>query len=165
MPTFHVRIAGDDLTFSAAHFLVFADGRCEPLHGHDFRVRAEVSGELDENRCVVDFAVLAERLRAVLHELDHAVLLPAEHPALRVSAGSAEVEVLLGPRRWILPRTDCRLLPLPATTAELLAEHVGRRLWDDVRSKTGWQPERLRVEIEEMPGRWAGCEIQAEGGV
>ncbi|MGA2063702.1 MAG: 6-carboxytetrahydropterin synthase [Thermoguttaceae bacterium] len=158
MPTFHVRIAGDDLGFSAAHFLAFTDGRCEPLHGHNYRVAAEVSGPLDENQCVVDFVVLAERLRAVLAQLDHAVLLPAEHPALRVTVGQAEVEVLLGPRRWLLPRADCRVLPLTATTAELLAEHVGHRLWEDVRSRTGWQPERLRVEIEETPGRWAAWE-------
>jgi 6-pyruvoyltetrahydropterin/6-carboxytetrahydropterin synthase len=173
MPSFHVRIAGDDLGFSAAHFLVFADGRCEPLHGHNYRVAAEVSGPLDENQCVVDFVVLTERLRAVLAELDHAVLLPARQPALRVTVGPQEVEATLAGHppqagsppqvggRWVFPRSDCRVLPLAATTAELLAEHVGRRLWEEVRSRTPWQPRRLRVEVEEMAGRQAAW----EGGI
>jgi 6-pyruvoyltetrahydropterin/6-carboxytetrahydropterin synthase len=168
MPSFHVRIAGDDLGFSAAHFLVFADGRCEPLHGHNYRVAAEVSGPLDENQCVVDFVTFAERLRAVLAELDHAVLLPARHPALRVTVGPQEVEATLAGHppqaggRWVFPRPDCRVLPLAATTAELLAEYVGRRLWEEVRSRTPWQPRRLRVEVEEMAGRQAAWEAGDE---
>jgi 6-pyruvoyltetrahydropterin/6-carboxytetrahydropterin synthase len=159
MPAFHVRIAGDDLAFSAAHFLVFSDGRCEPLHGHDFRVAAEVAGPLDENQCVVDFALLAERLRALVGELDHAVLLPAGNTALRVTAGDTEVAVTLAGRRWVFPRSDCRVLPLAATTAERLAQYLARRLWDDLRARAGWEPERLRVEIEEMAGRTAVCDL------
>ena len=145
MPAFHVRIAGDDLGFSAAHFLIFADGRCESLHGHNYRVAAEVWGPLDDDQCVVDFGSLAERLRAVLAELDHAVLLPARSPALRVTAGPEEVEATLAgdPQggqppeagqqpnagRWVFPRRDCRVLPLAATTAELWPSTSAAACW------------------------------------
>ena len=44
MPNFHVRIANDDLVFSAGHFITLGGGRCERLHGHTYRVAAEVSG-------------------------------------------------------------------------------------------------------------------------
>jgi 6-pyruvoyltetrahydropterin/6-carboxytetrahydropterin synthase len=168
MPTFHVRIAGDDLGFSAAHFLVFSDGRCEPLHGHNYRVAAEVEGPLDENHCVLDFALLAERLRAVLAELDHAVLLPAGSSLLRLAVGPEEVQAALAAPspaggRWVFPRGDCRVLPLAATTAELLAGHVGGRLLEDLRLRLGWQPQRLRIEIEEMPGRAAAWAAEGIG--
>ena len=75
MPEFRVRVSGDDLVFSAAHFITFAGG-CEPLHGHDYRVAAEVFGPLDDDHCVVDFVVLGELLTAILRDYDHAVLLP-----------------------------------------------------------------------------------------
>jgi len=54
MPKFHIRIAGDELVFDAAHFITAADG-CEHLHGHSYRVAIEVSGPLDEHQCVAIF--------------------------------------------------------------------------------------------------------------
>ena len=41
MSNFIIRIAGDDLLFSASHFITFEGGGCEALHGHDFHVAAE----------------------------------------------------------------------------------------------------------------------------
>jgi hypothetical protein len=46
---YHVRVAKDTLVFSAAHFITFAGNVCERLHGHNYRVAAEVAGPLDEN--------------------------------------------------------------------------------------------------------------------
>ena len=158
MSDFCVRIAGDDLTFSAAHFLTFGDQR-ESLHGHNYRVAAEVSAPLGEDQLVLDFVALAELLKAILRELDHAVLVPAEHPSLRCSAGPEGVELTHAGDRWLFPRSDCRLLPLAATTAELLAEYIGRQLRDQIPSLTGRRPERVRIELEEMPGRTAVCEL------
>ena len=41
---FHIRIADDDLVFCAAHFITLEGGGCERLHGHTYRVAAEVHG-------------------------------------------------------------------------------------------------------------------------
>lgn len=58
--------------FSAAHRLVGSGGKCESLHGHNFRVELEVEGrELDDTGMVVDFGVLKGVLKQVLKELDH----------------------------------------------------------------------------------------------
>ena len=43
-------------TFAAAHFLRNYHGKCENLHGHDYRVQVGMSGELDENGLLHDFA-------------------------------------------------------------------------------------------------------------
>src|SRR6266446_6703234 len=43
---FHVRVTKDYLVFSAAHFITFAGNVCERLHGHNYRVAAEVEGQL-----------------------------------------------------------------------------------------------------------------------
>ena len=162
MEQFRVRVAGDDLTFSAAHFITLAGGLCERLHGHDYRVAAEVSGPLDENHYVVDFVALRQDLKAILDELDHRVLLPTEHPGIRVKAGDQEVTATWTDRRWVFPRGDCLLLPVPNTTAELLARHIGRRLRDALHSRTGIRPARVRIEVDEGLGQKAICQLEGE---
>lgn len=159
MSAFHVRISGDDLIFSAAHFLTFEGGVCESLHGHNYRLAAEVYGPLDANQFVIDFVVLGELLQSILHELDHAVLLPAQHPSIAIAAGAEQVEATYAGHRWLFPRSDCRLLPLAATTAELLAQYLGQRLRDELALRFGAPPDRVRIELEESPGRTAICEL------
>jgi len=58
---YHVRMSKDYLVFSAAHFITYDGDVCEPLHGHNYRVAAEVYGPLDENSYVVDFIALSNR--------------------------------------------------------------------------------------------------------
>ncbi len=159
MPTFHIRLANDDLTFSAGHFLVLEGGQCERLHGHTYRAAAEVWGPLDGTCCVVDFLAAQRALKDILGELDHRMLLPTEHPALRVTSRAAEIEATLGDRRWVFPPGDCLLLPIANTTTELLAQHVGRRLQAALSGLGGQPPERLRVEIGESTGASAFCEL------
>ena len=55
---FHVRLEKEQLIFSAAHFITFNDDICERLHGHNYRVMAEVRGQLDNNQYVIDFIAL-----------------------------------------------------------------------------------------------------------
>jgi len=152
MPHFHVRISKDDLVFSAAHFITLSAETCERLHGHNYRVAAEVHGPLDENHYVVDFVALHAMLRAIIKELDHRVLLPSEHPSIRLEADRQQVEVTFAERRWVFPRDDCLLLPVANTTAELLARYLGQRLRDDLASRSGRGAELIRIEVEECPG-------------
>ncbi|OHB68442.1 MAG: 6-pyruvoyl tetrahydrobiopterin synthase [Planctomycetes bacterium RBG_13_63_9] len=160
MPHFHVRISQDDLTFSAAHFITLEGDTCERLHGHDYRLAVEVHGPLDENHCVIDFLALRDALRAVLDELDHRVLLPMEHPSIHLNVGQHEVEATFAERRWLFPRDDCLLLPMPNTTTELLAQHLGRRLIDELQSRCCTRPARIRVELQECCGFTAGCQLE-----
>ena len=58
--------------FAAAHRLVNYCGRCENLHGHNWRVQVFVAGEqLDKDGLLIDFTVLKDRLKDILDELDH----------------------------------------------------------------------------------------------
>jgi 6-pyruvoyltetrahydropterin/6-carboxytetrahydropterin synthase len=66
---FSVRIESD---FSAAHFLSHYHGKCERLHGHNYRVRVWAQGEtLDSGGMLLDFGVLKGTLKEVLEKLDH----------------------------------------------------------------------------------------------
>jgi 6-pyruvoyltetrahydropterin/6-carboxytetrahydropterin synthase len=152
---FWVRLSKHDMVFSAAHFITFGGNICERLHGHNYHVAAHVYGPLDENQYVVDFIALRDALRAIVQELDHYVLLPTQHMAIRVVETGQEVVATFEDRRWIFPRGDCRLLPVANTTAELLARYIGQRLLESL-AATGKVPEKMRLEIDENEGQW-GC--------
>lgn len=157
-----VRLTKDYLVFSAGHFITYDGNICERLHGHNYRVSAEVHGPLDENHYVIDFIALRDTLQAIVAELDHHMLLPTTHPLIRVDAGEDEVEVTFESRRWVFPRGDCILLPVANTTTELLARYIGLRLLDDVQRRTGQRPATLRVEVDECFGQSAVCELHDE---
>ena len=158
--TYHVRIEKDYLVFSAGHFITYDGDVCERLHGHNYRVAAEVAGPLDENHYVVDFIALRDTLKAIVGELDHHMLLPSEHPQIRVVADDTSVEVTFEDRRWVFPRCDCILLPVANTTTELLARYIGRRLLDDLQQRTGSRPSLVRIEVDECFGQAAVCELR-----
>jgi 6-pyruvoyltetrahydropterin/6-carboxytetrahydropterin synthase len=61
--------------FSSAHNLRQYKGKCEALHGHNWKVEVVVSSKkLDKTGMVMDFTVIKNRLNAVLADLDHAYL-------------------------------------------------------------------------------------------
>lgn len=162
MATHHIRISGDDLVFSAAHFITLSSACCERLHGHNYRVAAEIEGPLGFEQYVVDFVAVRAVLKQILAELDHAVLLPAEHAAIRLSASGGQVEAAFGSRRWVFPEDECVLLPIPNTTAEMLSAHIGRRFCDALEARGEGRPTRLRIEVEECFGMAAVWELGAE---
>lgn len=58
--------------FAAAHYLKNYHGKCENLHGHNYKVKIYVSGnKLAEGGMLVDFAVLKKSLKEVLDRFDH----------------------------------------------------------------------------------------------
>jgi len=159
---YHVRIEKDDMVFSAGHFITYDGGTCERLHGHNYRVRAEAYGPLDENHYVIDFIAFRDSLKEIIAELDHHMMLPTGHPLIGVVADEQEVTVTFAERRWVFPRCDCVLLPVANTTTELLARYIGRRLLDDLQARTGVRPQRLRIEVDENFGQWGACELVGE---
>ncbi|MCM8756934.1 MAG: 6-carboxytetrahydropterin synthase QueD [Candidatus Omnitrophica bacterium] len=58
--------------FSAAHFLRGYRGKCEKVHGHNWKVTVVVSGkEIDKRGLLLDFHDLRKELSQVLERLDH----------------------------------------------------------------------------------------------
>lgn len=59
-------------SFSASHQLLGYKGKCESLHGHNFRVEIVVAGgKLDKTGLLVDFKILKQLLAGTLEKLDH----------------------------------------------------------------------------------------------
>ena len=64
-----------EATFAAAHQLRNYKGKCENLHGHNYRVKVTVGGEkLNSTGLVADFGEVKAVLREVVARLDHTFL-------------------------------------------------------------------------------------------
>jgi 6-pyruvoyltetrahydropterin/6-carboxytetrahydropterin synthase len=62
-------------TFAAGHALRGYRGKCENVHGHNYRVRVTIEGsELDAAGLLIDFVEVKRLLRAVIEKLDHQFL-------------------------------------------------------------------------------------------
>src|SRR5438045_808856 len=127
---FSVSVSKDYLVFASAHFITFAGHRCEGLHGHNYRAGVTVEGAIDEESWwVVDFVALKKMMRRLCDEIDHKVLLPLQNPRLQVVEQDDSVTVAYeGTPRYMFPRRDCALLPIPNTTVEMLAELLTGRV-------------------------------------
>ena len=59
-------------TFAAGHALRNYRGKCENVHGHNYKIEVTVQGEqLDSIGLLVDFVELKRVMKAVIEYLDH----------------------------------------------------------------------------------------------
>ncbi|MCM1579402.1 MAG: 6-carboxytetrahydropterin synthase [Ruminococcus sp.] len=106
--------------FDSAHFLAGYKGKCKNIHGHRWRIEAEISSEDliasgQQRGMVADFGDFKRDLRALAEEFDHALIY--EKGTLR----SATVQAL--------NEEDFRLIEVDfRPTAENFAEYFHGRL-------------------------------------
>ena len=145
-----ILIERGNLGFSAAHFITF-DGQCEPLHGHNYGVRVEASGELTADSYVFDFVVLKDIVRALCKEWDHRFLLPLKNPYLSVTEGDTAWEIEYNAETsYRLPKSSVVALDVDNATAERLAEALAGRILGALRERgIGGTLRTLTVGIEE----------------
>ncbi len=159
IPKFRVLLQKEQLVFSSAHFITFAGDICECLHGHNYGLRAEVEGNLDENRYVIDFIAFRDALSELVKQLDHHVLLPTTHPMIHVDEQIDEVTVRFRKKRWVFPREDCMLLPIANTTAEEIAWWIATQLKKKLYPQIGPRLSMLEVSVDENHGQWGSCRL------
>ncbi len=115
------------IKFSASHFLL-DHFKCARLHGHNYYVSVEISDSLNEKYFVVDFMELSSKLKDIVEPLDHYVLIPTKSEDIKIEKQENSVEVSTGNKRYVFPKEDVCLLPIPATTCELLAKYIHDKL-------------------------------------
>lgn len=61
-----------EFEFAAAHFLTNYHGKCEQLHGHNYKLIVTVTGPLQADGMVLDFVELKQVVRQeIIDVLDH----------------------------------------------------------------------------------------------
>jgi 6-pyruvoyltetrahydropterin/6-carboxytetrahydropterin synthase len=149
-PTFRIEVAKDYFNFASAHFLIFADGQREALHGHNYQVSVQMEGELDRAGVVLDFIRFKPLVKRVCDDLDHRTLIQSQSPALKIEKKNRSVWVKYKNQQIVLPEEDVILLPLANTSTELLGEYIARQLRTRVRRQfPGAQIRYIEVGVEE----------------
>jgi 6-pyruvoyltetrahydropterin/6-carboxytetrahydropterin synthase len=145
-----ILIERGNLGFSAAHFITF-EGKCEPLHGHNYGVRVEVSGELTADSYVFDFVALKNIVRTLCKDWDHRFLLPLHNPYLSVTERDTAWEITYNAEiSYRLPKSSVVALEVNNATAERLAEALAGRIAGVLRERgVGNTLHTLTVGIEE----------------
>ena len=155
--TFRVQVSKDYLVFASAHFITFKGHQCETLHGHNYRVGVAVEGSLDaETLFVLDFSVLKQITRRLVDQIDHKVLLPTQNPKLAFREDGDRVSVdYFGKPTYVFPKRDCALLPIPNSTAEMLAQYLGSQVRHELAAGGYTHLTSLELEVEENYGQSA----------
>ena len=107
-------------SFDSAHFLFGYDGKCSNIHGHTWKISAEIAADkLDQSGqyrgMVVDFGDFKRELKNVADDLDHTLLY--ESGSLKT-----ETEETLIREGFSLKQLDFR------PTAENLAKYIFDKL-------------------------------------
>lgn len=162
-----VLVEGSNLDFSAAHFVTF-ERDCEPLHGHNYAVRLDVSGPLSAQSMVLDFILMKDVIRTLCKALDHKFILPLQNPHLTLTEHADTWEIVYAPEaardflarvgaiRYVMPKWSVALLAADNVTAERLAEHLAMGVRDELRRRgAGADVEELMVTVYETPAQAA----------
>ena len=154
---YRVSVTKDYLVFSSAHFITFAGHRCEGLHGHNYRARVTIEGALKQDTWFVfDFVELKRIMKKLCDEIDHLVLLPLQSERVKVAEEGEMVKVSVdGAPRYVFPRRDCALLPMPNTTVEMLAQLLAGRLRGELEQSGARGLTSIEIGIEENFGQSA----------
>jgi 6-pyruvoyltetrahydropterin/6-carboxytetrahydropterin synthase len=154
---FRVSVTKDYLVFASAHFITFSGHRCETLHGHNYRVSVVVEGALDpESWYVFDFGVLKRIMRKLCDDIDHKVLLATTNPRLQIAEQGESVTVAYDNQpRYLFPKRDCALLPIPNTTVEMLAKYLTELLQAELEKQGAKGVSAIEMEVEENFGQSA----------
>jgi 6-pyruvoyltetrahydropterin/6-carboxytetrahydropterin synthase len=157
MSTFNVHVSKDYLIFCAAHFITY-EGACEPLHGHNYRVSVTVEGDTQDDHFVFNFVTLKRTMRTLVDQLDHRTLLPDSNPHFKITSANREVMLEVNDRRYVLPESDVLILPMPNTTAEMLAKYLAVQLHAKVGQRSNLTA--CVVIVEEVEGQSASYRME-----
>lgn len=156
MGQFSIRVEKESFAFAAAHFLLFHNGECERVHGHNYRAWVELEGALEQSDYVLDFLAVKPIMKAICDRLDHRVLLPRENPHLKIEEVERSIEARFRDLSYRFPAADVVLLPIRNTSAELLAQYICREFKEELNHR--FQTVHLdviRVGVEESFGQAA----------
>jgi 6-pyruvoyltetrahydropterin/6-carboxytetrahydropterin synthase len=118
-------------TFSSGHALRGYKGKCENVHGHNYRVKITLAGpNLDEIGLLVDFTELKRVLRGIIGRIDHQFLNDLE-PFKKVNPSAENLAKYF----YDEIRHELKGLPDGATIQEV-------RLWETDTASAQYRPGR-----------------------
>jgi 6-pyruvoyltetrahydropterin/6-carboxytetrahydropterin synthase len=118
-------------TFSAGHALREYKGKCENVHGHNYRVQVTVEGEqLNRIGLLVDFVELKRVVREVISYLDHQFINDLE-PFTRINPSAENMA------KYFYDEVSTRMAPSTDGTPARIAQI---KIWETDTSIAVYRP-------------------------
>lgn len=151
-----IRLAKENMKFSAAHFTIFNATERERLHGHNFRVEADIEARMLGNGMCFDYGIYKDRIVALCRELNEWTILPTRSRYLRIEDAGEHVYAHFGGERIPFLRGDVLLLPIENATLEEFAHWFLQRLGEDRAALRAHGIAAIEVRVFSGPGQSAG---------
>lgn len=130
-----------EFKWEMGHRLPFHSGKCKNIHGHTYKMRVEIDGELDENGMVMDYYDVSEIISPLVDELDHGFMVK-----------ETDTEVL-----EFLNKIDSKKVVVPfETTAENITLYLLQKIKEQFSSD---RIKRIKVRVYETEKTYAEDEI------
>ena len=144
------------IEISAAHRLSLNyESKCSNTHGHNWDITVHLKSQtLDENGMIMDFVVLKKKLKEMIDEMDHAVLLPARSEIVKITAEEDSVLVDNCGKKYMFPRMDVRMLDVPTTTAEEMSKMMTRRMVSEIEFPSNVRSVSIGLDEERGQTAW-----------
>lgn len=151
-----IRLAKENMKFSAAHFTIFNARERERLHGHNFRVEVDIEARMLGNGMCFDYGIYKDRIVALCRELNEWTILPTRSKHLRIEEAGEQVFAHFDGQRIPFLRSDVLLLPIENATLEEFAQWFLLRLGEDRDALRAHGIAALEVRVYSGPGQCAG---------
>jgi len=145
---FSVVLQGENLVFSAAHFLTYNGTTRENIHGHNFKVTVQVSSYELENSMVIDFLILEKIVINVINELKDKLIIAQNNKNFKIEMSEKQINLNYLDECISLPRRDCVLLPITNSSTELIASYIGK----EVKKMLPNENISMKISLEEAIG-------------
>jgi 6-pyruvoyltetrahydropterin/6-carboxytetrahydropterin synthase len=159
-----IRLAKENMKFSAGHFTIFGPGSRERLHGHNFRVAATIEAEVLANGLCFDYGIYKDRIVALCRELNEWFILPTRSDLLRIEQTDTHVIAHFGEERIPFLRGDVLLLPIENATLEEFSRYLLERLAADRAELDRFGIRAIELEVFSGPGQSAAVRHDFQGG-
>ncbi len=149
-----IDISKEDLKFSCAHFTIFSATNRERLHGHNFKVRAQVTAEVFDNGMCFDYQEIKSRLRSICKQLDEYVLLPGNSPYLAIQHIDEQYEVTFNNETMYFVADDTKVLNIRNTTVEEFSYYVLEQMINQDQFFIENKVKKITVGVSSGDGQW-----------
>jgi len=145
------------LHFSVAHFTIFSETSRERLHGHNFRIAASITGEVDDNGLCFDYAIYKKILHEVCLRFDEYTLIAENSPYLTIAEDGDYYRVTHNGIPMLLLKSDTILLPIRNVTIEELSHHLLAEVMGDGSLVDELKIHEFEMRVSSGPDQWGSA--------
>ena len=158
-----------EVIISTAHFVQTSNGKCQNLHGHNWRIEVEAIGIVRGDGMVVDFNII----KNLIMDFDHKMLVPTTSDLVKIELTSRnyykiavkefkdptdpDVDMTEEPKiikTYKIPKDEVALIPISEVTAENLATFFSHALMET------FTLDSVMVRVWESDKSYAQCPSQ-----